>query len=152
MKAFQLIGAIVLWFLTASPALAGGNEYSGEPFEPIDAQAIIDDCWSKSEELRSLGTIAEYGYGLNITHSCMEEAVLEQINSWLLPEFTESAEAHLHALRELHGDLYFRIYSKNRYCSRSCGLLTGMRYIEHYLQFLETILRDIAAERNYRER
>src|SRR3546814_6642390 len=70
------------------------------------------DCWDRSEELRGMGSAAAYGDGLDITYACMEAAVLEQIGAWLLPEFTENAEAHLDALEELHSDLYYRIYAK----------------------------------------
>src|SRR3546814_8474211 len=124
MKAPHL--AALLWLLVASPALAGGDDATC-PFEPFDAEPVIADCWDRSEELRGMGSAAAYGDGLDITYACMEAAVLEQIGAWLLPEFTENAEAHLDALEELHSDLYYRIYAKNRYCARSCGLLPGMQ-------------------------
>ncbi|MGF1631985.1 MAG: hypothetical protein ACFCUT_21115 [Kiloniellaceae bacterium] len=148
MKALHL--ASVVWLFLTSPAIAGGDDGTG-PFEPFDAEPIIADCWQRSAELRSSGYI-DYGDGLNITYACMEAAVLEQIDAWLLPEFTEHAKTHLDALEELHGQLYYRIYAENLYCSGFCGLLPSMRYIESYITFLETVLRDIAEEKNFRYR
>ena len=148
MNQMMLFCAAALWLFLSTPAAAGGRQ----PFDTFDPEPIIADCWSASEDLRGAGSVAAYGDGLNITQACMEEAVLTQIDEWLLPEFTEGAREHLHALRDLHADLYFRIYSHNRYCSRSCGLLPGMRYIHHYIYLLETILRDIAEEKAFRYR
>ena len=141
--------ASLAWLLCASPAFAGGDDGTG-PFEPFDPEPIIADCWQRSDALRGSGYFADYGDGLDITRACMRAAVLEQINDWLLPEFSQHAAAHLDALEELHGQLYYRIYAKNRYCTRSCGLLPAMTYIESYIDFLAQILRDIAEEKNFR--
>ena len=149
MKSLHL--ANLAWLIFATPVLAGGDDGTG-PFEPFDPEPIISDCWQRSEELMSSGYIEYYGDGLNITYACMEAAVLEQIDAWLLPEFTEHAEAHLDALEKLHGELYYRIYAKNKNCTGFCGLLPSMHYIESYIDFLATILRDIAEEKNFRYR
>ncbi len=146
MKCSAVFCSVALWLFVASPTMAGG----GEPFEPFDPEPIISACWEESSDLRAAGSAAAYGEGLDITQACMEQAVLTQIDAWLLPEFTQNAAAHLKAMEDLHGELYFRIYSLNRYCSQSCGLLPGMRYIESYIRFLETILRDVAAEKRFR--
>ena len=154
MKFGKLIAAALTCLLAASPAMADGTEGHTGPFTPIDAQAVIDACWAQSDDLRNTGGIADYGDGLDVTTACMEDAVLEHIDAWLLPEFAKDADAYLHRLRDLHGELYFRIYADNRYCSGGvrCGLLPGMRYIESYIVLLETVLRDIAMERNFRHR
>lgn len=149
MKSFCLAG--LAWLILVSPALAGGDDGTG-PFEPLDPEPIIADCWQRSEDLRSSGSIGDYGAGLDSTLSCMRSAVLEQMDAWLLPEFTENAAAHMDALEKLHDELYYRIYASNRYCARSCGLLPGMTYIVSYIEFLERILRDIAEEKNRRYR
>ena len=150
MRTLTLGCAAWLLLATALPATAGGS--GRQPFETFDPEPIINSCWDRSSELRGAGSAAAYGDGLDITLACMEEAVLTEINAWLLPEFAENAAAHMAAIQDLHGELYFRIYSNNRYCSRSCGLLPGMRYIESYIKFLETIIRDIAAEKSFRYR
>ncbi|NIA70226.1 hypothetical protein HBA54_16590 [Pelagibius litoralis] len=150
MKTVTLGCAAWILLIAAAPATAGGN--GRQALETFDPEPIINDCWEKSSDLRGAGSAAAYGDGLDITLACMEEAVLTEINAWLLPEFTENATAHMTAIENLHGKLYFRIYSHNRYCSRSCGLLPGMRYIESYIKFLETVLRDIAAEKSFRYR
>ena len=151
MKPINFAAAALACLLTASPALAGGDDGTG-PFEPFVPEPIIADCWQRSDELRSSGYIEYYGDGLDITLACMKAGVLEQIDAWLLPEFSENAAAHLDALEDLHDQLYYRIYAENRYCTRSCGLLPSMVYIENYIEFLEKVLRDIAEEKNYRYR
>ena len=151
MKALPLIATAFTCLLRAAPALAGGSD-APQQFEPFDADPIIEDCWKRSEDLRNAGSADAYGRGLDITMICMEKAVITHVDGWLLPEFTDHAEASLHALRDLHGELYYRIYAKNRYCSRACGLLPSMRYIEKYIDLLAAILKDIAAEEKYRYR
>ena len=150
MRFLNYLFVFLIWLLASGAASAGGT--GRQPFEPFDPEPIIRSCWEMSSELRGAGSAAAYGDGLDITLSCMEEAVLTEIDAWLLPEFFENAEAHMNALEDLHSTLYFRIYSHNRYCSRSCGLLPSMRYIESYIGFLETVLRDIAAEKRFRYR
>ncbi len=145
MKAIKLFVPALAYLLTVTPVLAGGDIVS-LPFEPFDADPIIEDCWQRSEELRGTGSAAAYGDGLDLTAICMEKAVLAKIRGWLLPEFTDRAEEHLHALRKVHDELYYRIYAENRYCPSSCGLLPSMRYIESYIDLLARILKDIEAE------
>ena len=145
MKTFKLIAMTLAWLLATSSALAGGDD-PALYYKPFDADPIIADCWRRSDELRGAGSASAYGNGLDVTMICMEKAVLTHIDGWLLPEFTDHAEAHLHALRDLHGELYYRIYAHNRYCARSCGLLPSMKYIESYINLLATILKDIEAE------
>ena len=149
MRFLILIAPVLSCLHAAAPAMAGGDDGTG-PFEPFDAEPIIADCWQRSETLRGSGYIANYGDGLDITRACMRSAVLEQINDWLLPDFSQYAAAHLDALEELHGDLYYRIDANNRYCTRSCGLPPSMTYIESYIDFLAQVLRDIAEEKSYR--
>ncbi len=64
----------LLFALTNFPAKAGGTE----PFEPINAKAMIDTCWALSKEDRDSGVTGRMRSGSARTAGCLQNVIVEQ--------------------------------------------------------------------------
>lgn len=148
MMLFCRAGVAVAWLLVSSPALAGGDDSPGAPFQPLDAQAMIDACWAMTYEQR-LGSTVDTREGIFASVVCLEEQILAQFAA-LLPPTTLSrlTAAHkLETIREAYTDLYWHIYNENK----GCGFCPTQYYssdLSAWADVLERMLRDTVEQRN----
>lgn len=137
------------WLLLASPALAGGQEAPAEPFEPIDAQPLIDACWEKTYEQRLDVFAAREGILISVL--CIEERIVEQLDA-LVPQGSlsrEDAAQQLKATRMAYGLLVWKIYNAHKQCPRnSCGVIYQSAHVSAVARLMEDLLRSIVEQRN----
>ena len=146
MKRPMLTVSALAYLLTAAPALAGGNR--PEPYEPIDAQAMIDACWEITYEQR-LGSTAATREGIFDSVTCLEERILEQFAA-LFPATVlsrETAARKLEATRETYTDIYWHIYNENKGC-RFCPTQYYSSDLSAWADVLERMLKDAVRQRN----
>jgi len=148
MKALKLIAAALAWLLTATPVLAGGFNSSTEPFEPIDAQALIDACWDMTYQQR-LGSTVDTRDGIFDSVICLEERILDQFDALFPPSVLsrETATKELETTREAYTNLYWHIYNENKGC-RICPTQYYSSDLIAWSRVLERMLRDAAEQRN----
>ncbi|MEO3429720.1 hypothetical protein AAFN88_12720 [Pelagibius sp. CAU 1746] len=146
MKRSMLTASFLAYLLTAVPAQAGGNR--PEPYEPIDAQAMIDACWDMTYDQR-LGSTAATRDGIFDSIVCLEERILEQFAA-LFPATVlsrESAARKLEITRETYTDLYWHIYNENKGC-RICPTQYYSSDLIAWSDVLERMLKDAVGQRN----
>ena len=94
------------WLLIGWPV----NTYSGgtEAFNPIDADALIEKCWSISKEDRDSGVTARMRSGGLRSALCLEDVIVSQLTEMFTPETLERIEVKnkLDQLRHSYGALY----------------------------------------------
>jgi hypothetical protein len=149
MKTLTLIAVTLACLLTASPALAGGD-VSGEPFQPIDAQAMIDACWDLTIEQRS-GSNADAREGILLSDLCLEERIADQFEALFDPEVLSREEVaqELKAIRFAYGGLVWKLYNEHEGCPRGhCGTIYFTFHVSEVAHFMEGFLRKVVDQRN----
>ena len=141
---------LVLLVLTAavasSHAKAGGNE----PFEPIDAKALIDACWAISQDKRDSGVTALMRQGGAMSVRCLKDVILDQAQAMLEPQVLSRRQVKekLDKIGNAYGSLYWSIFNEHRKCSRWCGTDRHVYHLARYGGLLEKIIQDMVNERN----
>jgi len=145
MKAPHL--AFLVSLLIASPTLAGGDDGTG-PFEPIDAQALIDACWEMTDEQRLDVFAAREGILISVL--CLEDRIVEQLEALVPPDSLSKEEAaqHLEATRMGYGRLVWMVYNEHRRCPASCGVIYQSAHVSAVARVMEDLLRMIVEQRN----
>lgn len=143
--------------LTAISLLVfGGGWTSAEgtkPFQPIDAEALIAECWKVSEEDRGPGaSTAQMRSGTLRTVICFEELIVAQLmilfpnGEYLSPQ---QGQEYLDQVRNALGKLYWSIYNQHRGCGISCGTIKHPLHLAAIVEVYEDIVRAIIFERNF---
>jgi hypothetical protein len=148
MKVFKLIAGVLTWLLTATPVLAGGSDSATEPFEPIDAQALIDACWDMTDQQR-LGSTVDTRDGIFDSVICLEKRILDQFDALFPPSVLsrEVAAKELETTRQTYTNLYWHIYNENKGC-RICPTQYYSSDLIAWSRVLERMLSDAAEQRN----
>jgi len=136
--------------LLASPALAGGLEQPAEPFEPIDAQALIDACWEMTYEQR-LASNADAREGIFLSALCLEERILDQLDALFDPETLsrQEAAAQLKSIRDSYAALTWKLYNEHEGCPFGhCGTIFYTAHVSAVARFMEDLLRKAVDQRN----
>ncbi len=147
-SSFSPAAAALFVLLTISwpgGAPAGGRE----PFEPIDAEALIDACWAISREDRDSGVTARMRSGGLKTGLCLEDVIVSQAKEMFETDDLERIKVRekLDQLRNSYGGLYWSIYNEHNGCS-PCGTHGQVLHVLRYATLLESMIRDIVEERN----
>jgi hypothetical protein len=133
----------VLLALSAAPASAAQKA----EWETLDAQKIIDGCWTTSEELRDTGVTAYMAEGHQKTIQCLEEAIKTQMVPFKLDrakgfakELADLRAYFLKLGRELHND--------NPGCGKgNCGSANGLYSYSLIERVYEQMIRDMVFAR-----
>ncbi len=132
--------------VSAPASMAGA-----EPFQPIDAKALIKPCWDLSEEKRSSGVTATMRQGALDTVLCLEKVILDQVEI-LLPDGQNlsraQAEEKLERLRFALGSFYWSIYNGHIGCKGFCGTMWHTAHLNKIAHVLEGVIGDMADQRN----
>ena len=143
MKHLRFLCAFLSWLLTTTPTLADGEE----PFEPLDAHAMIDACWERTNELRA-GSTAEAREGILLSALCLEERILDQFEALFSPSVLARDETakQLETIRMSYGGLYWKLYNAHQGCS-TCGTQYHTFHVDAHARLMEQILRDAVEQR-----
>ncbi len=130
----------------APAAMAGA-----EPFQPIDAEALIKPCWDLSEEKRSSGVTATMRQGALDTVLCLEKVILDQVEI-LFPDGQNlsraQAEKKLERLGSAIQTFYWPLYNGHVGCKGFCGTMWQVFHLAKNAHVLEGVIRDIVDQRN----
>ncbi|MEE9250037.1 MAG: hypothetical protein V3U93_02790 [Alphaproteobacteria bacterium] len=130
----------------APAAMAGA-----EPFQPIDAKALIKPCWNLSEEKRASGVTATMRQGALDTVLCLEKVILDQVEI-LFPDgkylSRSQAEKKLERLGSAIQTFYWSLYNEHTGCKHFCGTMWQVLHLAKNADFLEQMIRDLADQRN----
>ena len=136
------------WFLIGLPdtTYAGGTE----AFESIDADALIERCWSISKEDLDSGVTARIRGGSARSAKCLQDVILDQVEVMFEPKTLTRKEASekLQLISEGVQTLYWSIFNQHRKCRRWCGTDRHVYHLAHYADLLEHMIRDMVRERN----
>jgi hypothetical protein len=132
--------------LSTAPTLAGGDE----PFDPIDAQKLIDACWAISKEKRDSGVTGKMREGSAITAGCFHQVIIEQAEAIFEPEYLEKVqiEKRLDQLADAYQGIYWSLYNEHRGCGISCGTMYHVFHLGAYTGLLQKMIRDMVSQRN----
>ena len=137
-----------VWLLIGWPV----NTYSGgtEAFNPIDADALIEKCWSISKEDIESGVTARMRGGSARSAKCLQDVILDQVEVMFDPKTLTRKEAFekLQLISEGVQTLYWSIFNQHRKCRRWCGTDRHVYHLAHYADLLEHMIRDMVRERN----
>lgn len=144
MKYSAVFCSALMWLTIPSPTMAGG----GEPFEPIDAQAMIDACWDKTYELRA-GSTADAREGILRSVLCLEEWILDQFEVLFSLTVLTRGEAakQLDTIRMSYGGLYWKLYNEHQGCT-ICGTQHHTSHVSALARLMEQILHAAVDQRN----
>ncbi|HIC81211.1 MAG TPA: hypothetical protein EYH07_15030 [Kiloniellaceae bacterium] len=144
MKYSAVFCSALMWLTIPSPTMAGG----GEPFEPIDAQPMIDACWAQTYELRA-GSTADAREGILRSVLCLEERVLDQFEVLFSPTVLtrEEAAKQLDTIRMSYGGLYWKLYNEHQGCL-FCGTQHHTSHVSALARLMEQILHAAVDQRN----
>ncbi len=148
-SSFSPAAAALFVLLTISwpgGAPAGGRE----PFEPIDAEALIDACWAISREDRDSGVTAGMRSGTARTAECLENVVYDQARAMfdLKRHPLREIRERIALIREGYQKFYWSLYNEHKMCRLWCGTDKHVYHISYYAKLLEEIVRDMVSERN----
>lgn len=149
MKVLKIAFMALTCLLMVTPAVAGGDDTSGEPFQPIDAEAMIDSCWKANADL--LSNVYSIREGTFRSSLCLEDRIVEQLNALVGPEnlTREEAAGDLEAIRMAYGNLVWKIYNEHKKCTfRTCGLYDQSIHVSALAEFMEGLLREVVRQRN----
>ena len=136
------------WLLIGWPV----NTYSGgtEAFNPIDADALIEKCWSIFKEDLHSGVTARMRRGGARSAKCLQDVILDQVEAMFEPKTLTRKEASekLQLISEGYQTLYWSIYNQHRKCARWCGTDRHVYHLGAYTALLKKIIRDMVRERN----
>ena len=129
-------------------ALAGGG-----PFEPIDAQPLIDACWALSAEDRDSGVTARMRSGGARSIGCLEGVIRDQAEALFDEETLNSLnlEDQLTKIAKGYQTLYGAIYNRHTACGlprMECGSFYHVFHLGKHSYLLEEIIRDMVKQRN----
>ena len=132
--------------VSAPAAMAGA-----EPFQPIDAKALIKPCWNLSEEKRASGVTATMRQGTLDTVLCLEKVILDQVEI-LFPDgkylSRAQAEKKLERLGSAIQTFYWSLYNEHTGCKHFCGTMWQVFHLAKNAHVLEGVIRDIVDQRN----
>ena len=149
MKAWKLTVPALACLLAAMPALAGGDDTAGTPFQPIDAEAIIEACWKQNEEL--FANVYSIREGTLRTALCLEDQIVEQLAALVPSENLPRQEAaeDLEAIRMAYGSLIWKIHNEHKRCDfRTCGLYDQSLHVSALVEIMAGLLREVVKQRN----
>ena len=140
--------AILVGALPSHAPLAGGN-----PFEPIDAQPLIDACLALSKEDRDSGVTARMRSGGARSIGCLQGVIRDQAEALFDEESLNSLdlEEQLTKIRKGYQTLYWAIYNDHRACRfprMECGTFYHVFHLGEHSSLLEKIIRDMVEQRN----
>jgi hypothetical protein len=146
MKVTKLFGPALAYLLTVTPALAGGDR--PDPYEPIDAQAIIDTCRSSGnpgDKTKSLDDRKAAAYKIE---ECYTAAILRLIEPMFDPDLFSPKDAN-RLLRNMSNPVYRfygYVYAWHRKCD--CGEDAEITFRLAALKPYDEILRRIEEVRH----
>jgi len=147
MKLTKLFVPALACLLTAEPALAGGNR--PDPFDPIDAQAVIDACRNSSSPGDKASSFDDRKAAVYRIEECYEDAIIRLIGPMFDPNVFSSKDAK-RLLRNMSNPVYRfygYVYAWHRKCD--CGedaeiafLLAALKPYDHILRSIEEVRDD----------
>ncbi|MDA1189634.1 MAG: hypothetical protein O2854_08180 [Chloroflexi bacterium] len=137
---------ILLVVASVSAVEAGG----APEFQPIDAEALIKECWDLSEQKRASGVTAVMREGTLETVSCLEGLIAAQAAEMFAPDIVsgETASTMARDITSSVGKLYWHIYNDHVGCFPACGTMYYLFPSALVADVLEKIIRDMVAQRN----
>lgn len=142
-----LIAALGFLAVFSPPVSAQDPLNTDRPFEEIDAQKLIDDCWAISLELRS-GSTRSTRHGFIETLTCLRKTIVEQTVPMFKPGSWSPAYAEwlLIQMASPYQEFNDRLYNEHKHCF--CGTLYYNIDLWAVSHLYEDVLRDVVAERN----
>ena len=131
----------------------GGNGFAQPAMqaEPVDAESIIDRCWSISREDWSSGVTARLRNGYLTTALCLEKEIVR--NASHLSKGSEldvqSLRKKMKDLRFLYGRFYWDLGNENQACLPWCGTENKVTHNLKLALLYERILREVIGLRNW---
>lgn len=151
MQRFLMVVILILlpaWFSFGwqVTTFAGGTE----AFEPINADALIEKCWSISKEDLDSGVTARMRGGSARSAKCLQDVILDQVEVMFEPKTLTRKEASekLQLISEGVQTLYWSIFNQHRKCRRWCGTDRHVYHLAYYADLLEDMIRAMVHERN----
>jgi hypothetical protein len=146
MKFAKLFVLALACLLTAQPALAGGNR--PDPFDPIDAQAIIDSCRNSSDPGDKAISLDARKSAVYRIEQCYEEAIIRLIGPMFDPDVFSPKDVK-RLLRNMSNPVYRfygYVYAWHRKCD--CGEDAAIQFRMAALRPYNHILRNIEEVRD----
>lgn len=147
MKFTKLFVPALACLLTAEPALAGGDR--PDPFDPIDAQAVIDACQNSSNPGDKASSLDARKAAVYSIEKCYEEAIIRLIGPMFDPDVFSPKDAK-RLLRNMSNPVYRfygYVYAWHRKCD--CGedaaitfRLAALKPYDHILAGIEEVRND----------
>lgn len=141
-----LFGMVLLALITHSAAEAGIDD----PFNPIDADALINGCVERWQADLDSGVTVRMRSGSAAIIDCYEDVIQNQAEEMFEPESLSRQElrSYLDDIKAGYQKLYWAIFNKHKKCDTLCGTDKQVYHLGAHMALLERIIRDMAAERN----
>ena len=141
----SIMGSVLIALSNLNPVTAGGD-----PWEPIDAQAIIDQCWKLSEKQRDSGVTARMRSGGIESAKCLRQQIVEHAATLFAnTEYSEGEiDKHMELISEGAQTFYWNLYNEHKGCKGRCGTMYQLFHIGKIAHIYENILKDVISQRN----
>jgi hypothetical protein len=144
------VPALLIWLmaLAMGPMPARAQD---QAFQPIDADALVGQCWALSKDDLDSGVTARMQEGTTRTLECFQQEITRQGAAFLTPQAMSEAEIGqtLDEINAAYGRLYWAMYNGHKGCAAGgCGTMHHVLPVLALANLHETILRDLVAQRN----
>lgn len=138
---------VILSIICQLPSVQAGGI---QPFEPINAEALIDACWKISKEDRDSGVTTRMRHGSARSIRCLQNVILDQVDAMFDPKYLsrEQAKKQLRKIIEGYQPLMWSIYNEHKSCGVECGTDRHVLHLGDHAALLEDILKQMINERN----
>lgn len=131
------------------PADLFGGGGPSIPYEPVDAEKLIAECWAISKEKRDTGATFVMYSGTIETVSCLENVVLDQRDEMFRVDIMPRAvfKDWLNKIRVGHLNFYSAVYTEHMGCT-PCGTENALYAPWFHSKLLEGMIRNMIEQRD----
>lgn len=135
---------VLIWILIV-PA-PGAQSATGK----LDAEAIIEECWSLSKKERASGVTATMRAGAAKSVACLREKLIGLSAKMFDHAVYSESEIRqdIETLSRSIGAFSFNLYNHPKHCFPACGTMYQLFHHGHQAEILEKMIERTVAEYN----
>ncbi len=149
---------VVLILLSLSQSVAMAQ--SDPNWVPLDAEAMISDCWEEPNRRIEGGSTADMRAAALDAAFCIEARIVEQLEAFLDPdslyvqERMPDYQKHIRSIGNGIAELFWALHNNNKYCGgfQYCGTMEHVKHNGALAHYYGVLLKDIVSKRNFVER
>lgn len=119
---------------------------SAEDLARQEAEAVVEECWAKSQEDRDSGVTSRMRHGTLSSALCIRDHILYLFKTVIYKGNDEEyfkAEMALDEIKKGTGKLYWSMNNNNAFCAPFCGSMNHVLHNAKVGDVMEATLHDV---------